>query len=182
MTSHLGIKVDGHEMTLKPDQTIDFEDRNPLFNDAEMFSLPFEPPFDGNRVLFKNMDDINSDMRPVDLEHKKALVIADGLPFRSGVIVTQEDDTLDSGLSINIDASTRSFDDLIGDLKCQDIPVKDKLQIGEKIGNVDVSVTYKYKVDADVAGRASAKKIAPMWQSGRASVIIPTGNPSQCRR
>lgn len=150
MTSHLAIKVDGHEMTLKPDQTVDFEDRNPLFNDTEMFSLPFEPPFDGNRVLFKNMDDINSDMRPIDLEHKKAQVIADGLPFRSGVIVTQEDDTLDGGLSINIDASTRSFDDLIGDLKCQDIPVKDKLQIGEKIGNVNVSVTYKYTVEADI--------------------------------
>ena len=150
MKSHLAIIVDGKELALKPDQSIDIEDRNPLFNDTEMFSLPIEIPFTNNRGLLKNLDAIDSDMRPVDMEHRKAQIIADGLPLRSGVTVVQEDETLKDSISLNIDASTRSFDNLIADLKCQDIPVKDKLQIGEKIGNVNVSVTYQYTVEADI--------------------------------
>ena len=74
MHSHLAIKIDGQELALKPDLSIDFEEKNPLFNDAEMFSYPFEMPFDGNRVLLKNMDDVDSDLRPVDIERKKAVV------------------------------------------------------------------------------------------------------------
>ena len=147
MHSHLSIKIDGHELALKPDLSIDFEEKNPLFNDAaEMFSYPFEAPFDGNRVLLKNMDDVDSDLRPVDIERKKAVVYAEGLPVRSGVIITQEDETLKSGMSMNIDASTRSFKDLIGDLECCDVPLKDEIQVGEKIGNVHVEATYSYRV------------------------------------
>lgn len=146
MHSHLAIKVDGHELALKPDLTIDIEDKNPLFNDTEMFSYPFEMPFDGNRVLLKNMDDPDSDLRPVDIERKPVVVISEGLPVRSGVVITQEDETLESGMSMNIDASTRSFDDLIGDLECRDVPLKDEIQIGEKIGNVHVSASYSYTV------------------------------------
>lgn len=146
MHSHLAIKIDGHELALKPDQSIEFEEKNPLFNDTEMFSYPFEMPFDGNRVLLKNMDDVDSDLRPIDIERKKVVVIAEGLPVRSGIVITQEDETMESGMSINIDASTRSFDDLIGDLECRDVPLKDKIQVGEKIGNVYVEASYSYRV------------------------------------
>ena len=34
---------------------------------------------------------------------------------------------------MNIDASTQSFSELISDLQCRDIPVKDQIIIGEKI-------------------------------------------------
>lgn len=50
-------------------------------------------------------------------------------------------------MSLNIDASKQSFDDLIGDLQCQDVPLKDRIQIGEKIGNIHVEVSYNYQVD-----------------------------------
>lgn len=158
MESHLAIKIDGHDLALKPDQSIDIEDRNPLFNDTEMFSLPIDVPFINNRILLKNLDAVDSDMRPVEMEHRKAQIFAEGLPFRNGVTVVQEDETLTDSISINIDESTRSFNDLIADLKCQDIPVKDKLQIGEKIGNVNVSVTYKYTVEADVGKKDWVKQ------------------------
>ena len=146
MNSHLLIKVDGTDMAMRPGQTLDLEDRNPLFNDTEMFSLPFEAPFENNRSLMKNVDDTDSDMRPIELEHKPAIIFAEGLPLRSGVTVVQEDEKLESGMAMNIDASTRSFDDLIGDLECQDVPLKDAIQVGEKIGNVHVEVAYDYKV------------------------------------
>ena len=150
MNSHLAVKIDGQEMTLLPDQTIDVENRNPLFNDTEMFSYPFNPPFDLNRHLFKNLDDPDSDMRPIVMEHKPAQIFGEGLPLASGVTVVQEDETLTDSMNMNIDASTRSFEDLIGDLECRDVPLKDKIQVGEKIGNVNVSVTYDYEVEADV--------------------------------
>lgn len=150
MKSHLSIKIDGHELALKPGQSIDIEDRNPLFNDTEMFSFPIEVPFIKNRHLLKNLDAIGSDMRPVEMEHRKAQIFSEGLPLRSGVTVVQEEEVIKDAISVNIDASTRSFDNLIANLKCQDIPVKDKLQIGEKIGNVNVSVTYEYKVEMDI--------------------------------
>ena len=147
MNSHLAIKVAGKEMALRPDQTVDFELANPLFNDTEMFSLPFNPPFEQNRHLMKNIDDVKSDVSPMTMEGLSAVVYGEGLPLHSGITVVQEDDELFGGMSLNIDASKQSFDDLIGDLQCQDVPLKDRIQIGEKIGNIHVQVSYDYKVD-----------------------------------
>lgn len=147
MNSHLAIKVAGKEMALRPDQTLDIELANPLFNNTEMFSLPFNPPFEKNRHLMKNIDDVKSDVSPMTMEDLPAVVYGDGLPLHSGVTVVQENDELFGGMSINIDASKQSFDDLIGDLECQDVPLKDRIQIGEKIGNIHVEVSYDYKVD-----------------------------------
>ena len=147
MNSHLAIKVAGKEMALRPDQTVDFELANPLFNDTEMFSLPFNPPFEQNRHLMKNIDDVKSDVSPMTMEGLPAVVYGDGLPLHSGITVVQEDDELYGGMSLNIDASKQSFDDLIGDLQCRDVPLKDRIQIGEKIGNVHVEVSYDYQVD-----------------------------------
>ena len=153
MNSHLSIQINGHELALKPDATLDIEDQNPLFNDVEMFSYPFEMPFRGNRVLVKNVEDVNSDLRPIDFEHQRGIVYAEGIPLRSGTTVIQEDETLESGMSMNLDASTQSFDDLIGDLKCQDVPLKDDIQIGEKIGNVHVKVKYVYEIKVKYEGK-----------------------------
>ena len=147
MKSHLAIKVAGKDMTLRPDQTIDIELANPLFNDAEMFSLPFNPPFEQNRHLMKNLDDVKSDVSPMALEDLPAIVFGDGLPLHSGVTQIQENDELYGGMSMNIDASKQSFDDLIGDLQCRDVPLKDRIQIGEKIGHIHVRVSYDYMVD-----------------------------------
>ena len=84
MKSHLVIKVNGQEMALQPDQSIDFEERNPLFDDVDMFSLPFEVPFAQNRHILKNMDDPDSDARAIDIEHLPVEIIAEGLPMRNG--------------------------------------------------------------------------------------------------
>ena len=147
MKSHLAIKVTGKEMTLRPDQTIDFELANPLFNDTEMFSLPFNPPFEQNRHLMKNIDNVQSDVSPMTMDGLPAVVYGEGLPLHSGITVVQEEEELAGSMSLNIDASKQSFDDLIGDLQCQDVPMKDRIQIGEKIGNIHVQVSYSYKVD-----------------------------------
>jgi len=155
MRSHLELKIDGQWQALKPDQKLSIEEPSPLWNDTPMFSQPFTLPFRSNRALLGNADDPNSDLRAPDFDRKQALIYAEGIPLRSAVTQVQEGEVMADELAINLDASTRSFDDLIGDLKCQDIPMKDRIQVGEKIGNVHVEVKYDYRVTVDYKGKKS---------------------------
>lgn len=140
MNSHLTILINDKPMALPDDFSIDIEDKNPVFNDTEMFSYPFSIPLEGNRWLVKNIDDIRAAVRAVNLEHLPTRIHADGLPFRSGTLVMQDDEEITDSLSMNIDAGTQSFSELISNLDCRDIPVKDTIIIGEKIGNVRVDI------------------------------------------
>lgn len=140
MKSRMTILVDDKEMALPDDFSIDIEDQNPVFNDTEMFSYPFEIPLNGNRWLVKNIEDVHAAVRAINLEHKPARIHVDGLPFRSGTLVMQDDEEITDSLSMNIDASTQSFSDLISSLSCRDIPVKDTIIIGEKISQVRVDI------------------------------------------
>lgn len=140
MNSHITILINDKPMALPDDFSIDIEDKNPVFNDTEMFSYPFSIPLEGNRWLVKNIDDIRAAVRAVNLEHLPTRIHADGLPFRSGTLVMQDEEEITDSLSMNIDAGTQSFSELIGSLECRDIPVKDTIIIGEKIGNVRVDI------------------------------------------
>lgn len=150
MKSHLTILVDDKPTAQSSDFSIDIEDQNPVFNDTEMFSYPFTLPLNGNRWLLKNIEDPRAAIRAVNLEHKPTKIYADGLPFRSGTLVMQDDEEITDSLSMNIDASTQSFSDLIGSLNCRDIPVKDTIIIGEKIGNVRVDIESDPVVKVEV--------------------------------
>ena len=188
MKSHITLKINGNDSTLKPDASIEINDQNPIFNDTEMYTLPFELPFDGNRQFLKNVDSRDSSVRPVEMDGAKAVLYIDGLPFRSGYIVTEDQAKLKNGLSVNIDAKRRSLEDLIGDLDCQDIPVKDRIVIGEKIGNVKVSITYDQNLYAHfkrgdkssssertlrstITGLTPATATTPLSSVGRALII-----------
>ena len=133
MNSHIAITAlkNGKQvpLNLPDDFSIDIDDQNPLFNDNEMFSYPCRMPMEGNRFLLGNIDDPLNIDRPVGLEHTKMRIVVDNQPFRSGTLVTAEDEEIDGALTMNISASDHSIDDLIGDLKCQDIPLKDKILI-----------------------------------------------------
>lgn len=140
MNSHLTIFINDKPMALPDDFSIDIEDKNPVFNDTEMFSYPFSVPLEGNRWLVKNIDDLRAAVRAVNLEHLPTRIHADGLPFRSGTLVMQDEEEITDSLSMNIDAGTQSFSELISNLDCRDIPIKDTIIIGEKIGNVRVDI------------------------------------------
>lgn len=146
MHSHLDIRMRRKSMTLPDDFSISIEERNPLFYDTEMFSLPVPIPLEGNREFVKNIEVPQADVRPMDLEYEPVRIIADGMPFKSGIVKMTEGEDIRDSITLNVDASEQSFDDMIGDLECQDVPLKDKIQVGEKIGNVKVSVNYSYKV------------------------------------
>ena len=157
MNSHIAITAlkDGKQrpLNLPDDFSIDIDDQNPLFNDNEMFSYPCRMPMEGNRFLLGNIDDPTNIDRPVNLEHTKMRIVVDNQPFRSGTLVTSEDEEIDNALTMNISASEHSMQDLIGQLNCRDIPVKDKILIGEKIGNVKCQVNYDFNIKITYDGK-----------------------------
>ena len=46
-------------------------------------------------------------------------------------------------------------------MQCRDVPLKDKILIGEKIGNVNASVSYKYHVKVTYDGKKPDKDVYP---------------------
>ena len=188
MNSKLTILADGKPLALNENASISIELSNPLFNDVEMFSYPVELPLEGNRHFLKNVDDVSSDIRPISYEHTPMQIIADGVPFASGTAIIQEDERLKDSLSLNIDASTQSFSDLISDLKCNEVPIpskyKDQLLIGEKIDEVNVSVEYNTEVVIKYEGKKSNKKYASAGDGITTSVFSPQAlgfsYPAQC--
>ncbi len=188
MNSKLTILADGKPLALNEDASISIELSNPLFNDVDMFSYPVEIPLEGNRRFLKNVDDVNSDIRPVSYEHTPMQIIADGVPFASGTAIIQEDERLEDSLSLNIDASTQSFSDLISDLKCNEVPIpskyKDQLLIGEKIDKVDVSVKYNTDVVIKYQGKKGNKKYGSVGEDTIEASFSPQAlgfsYPAQC--
>ena len=142
MHSHLEIKVNGKSLVLPDDLSLSVEEKNPLFNDVTFFSYPMQLPVEGNREVLKNIADRNSSMRAMDLEHADARILADGLPLNHGQVITQDNSEIKSTFDFNIDAQQQSFSDLIGDLECRDVRVKDDLCIGEQIGKIAVRYNY----------------------------------------
>lgn len=176
MNSHLSILINDKPVALPDDFSIDIEDQNPVFNDTEMFSYPFSIPLDGNRWLVKNIEDVHAAMKAVNMEHLPVRINADGLPFRSGTLVMQDDEEITNSLSMNIDASTQSFSELISDLQCRDIPVKDQIIIGEKIGNVRVDIwsTPKVTVSLHSDGKKGGNNVTKIITANplRASKVL----------
>lgn len=142
MHSHIDIEVSGHSMALPQDQSIDVTDKNPMFNEVEMHTYPAELPFDYNRAVFKNIEARDSALRVADVDNQPARLVIDGLPLRTNILHVQEDTVLKDRIAVNFDSRTKSFKDMIADLRCRDVPVDDDILIGEKIG--DISVTYRY--------------------------------------
>ncbi len=173
MNSHIAIYSNGKPLNLPEDFSIDIDDQNPLFNDNEMFSYPVRMPFEGNRFLLGNMDDPMNINRPVEKEHTKMRIVVDNMPFRSGTLVTSEDEEIDDALTMNISASEHSITDLIGDLSCRDIPLIDKIKIGEKIGAVTASINYKYHVKVTWDGKKGDTDVYPDTQTSGDVVFTP---------
>lgn len=148
MTSHIEIEVEGKPLDLPDNFSLDITEENPLFHDSiAMHSDPVQASIEGNRDVFQNVEDPQSDMRPISLENKEALIRVGGFPFRSGVVKVQEGEELTDSFSFNIDQSAQTLDDLIGDMKCQDVPLLDKIPIGEKISQVKVDLRADVRVD-----------------------------------
>lgn len=136
MHSHLDIQINGQSLVLPDDFSLSVSEQNPMFNDVSFFSYPANIPTKGNMAVLKNIAHRDSDMRAMDLEHADARITADGLPLNSGQVITQDGSEIKDTFEFNIDAQQQSFSELIGNLDCQDVAVKDRLLIGQQIGRI----------------------------------------------
>ena len=189
MQSRLTLLANNQPLTLTEDFSISVEMRNPMFYDMEMFSYPVVLPLYGNRHLLKNLGDRNSDVRPVDYEHTPMEIIVDGVPFASGAAVIQEGEVVGDSITLNMDESAQSFQDLIGDLKCNEVEIpekyRDSLLIGEKIDEVNVQVTYNTDVVITYQGKKADSKMGSVGSGYKtASTFSPQAlgfsYPAQC--
>lgn len=176
MNSKLVILANQKPLALTNDFSISLELSNPLFNDNEMFSYPVDVPLEGNRHILKNIDSSDSDLRPVSYEHTPMQIYADGVPFVSGTAVMSDDEEVKDSLSFNIDASTQSFDDLISDLKCNEVEIpsryQEQLLIGEKIDDVNVQVIYNTDVVIKYEGKKGDTKYGSVGNGMRTSTTF----------
>ena len=143
MHSHLAIIGKSGPLAMKPDSSVTITEKNPMFNDVEMFSHDFPLPLDGNRHLVQNLENVNSKMRAVDMEGERLQIVIDGVPMRSAVLKVQENVRVTDSIDVNLDATNRTFKDMIQDLRCRDVDIPDDILIGEKIGDVQLNINYR---------------------------------------
>lgn len=144
MHSQLDIQVNGKSLVLPDDFSLSVEESNEIFNDGRSFSYPVIIPTKGNAAILKNISHIDSDTRISDLDHIDARVFADGLPLNAGQVITQSQTEIGKEFAFNIDDKNKSLSELVNDLTCRDIPVKDNIVIGEKIGTLNFSGYVDY--------------------------------------
>lgn len=173
MNNHLSIQIDGKFVALAGDTSIDIEDVNPYLNDSEeTWSWSFNLPIDGNRELFGNVDTIESDNRLVEIENKPMTVFVDGIAFRSGKVATSEDQEIVDTISVSMSSNAKSLADYISDLQCKDIPVRDKIKIGEMIGNVSCAFSGSIKLETKKSGKTGFLT----WSSEKRKTDLGTNN------
>lgn len=153
MNEHLALKIRGKYANLPEDFSIDIEDVNPIFNDYESYSFDAPLPIESNRHILKDIDNVRSTKRLIDLENESIQVIAGGIPFRTGRLQTSEGEVIDDTITFSMVSSAHTIQDMIADLQCRDIPVKDKIQIGEMIGNVFAEIKFRWYVKTQSKGK-----------------------------
>ena len=140
--SRLSLKINNKFVNVPEDLSIDFEDVNPLFNDYESFAAEIDLPIEPNREFFADMDTIQSDKKVLSIDNLPMQIIVDGVPYRSGKSQTAESETIEDTINLQMVQSMLTLEDMIANLTCQDVPVKDKIKIGEMVGNLKVEVSY----------------------------------------
>ena len=152
--SHLSVKINNHYLTVPEDFSVDFEDVNPLWNDYESFAADIELPVEPNRAVLTDVDTVQSDTRLSSIDGQPMQLIIDGLPFRSGKAQAQEGESITDTVMLSMSQTSETLDDIVANLNCREVPVKDKIQIGEKIGNVRVELSFKSQLRIEVSNYA----------------------------
>ena len=139
---HISVKINDKFVSIKEDFSVDFEDVNPLFNDYESFAADIELPIENNRSILLDSDTIQSDSRLIQLDDSPVCIYLGGNIFREGVVQTQDGEVVSDSVMIQMRSTSKTLDELCSDLNCREVPVKDKIQIGEKVGNIRVEISF----------------------------------------
>lgn len=169
MREHLSIKIKDKFAVLPEDFSIDVEDVNPIFNDYETFSFDASLPIEPNRHILSNIDSVRSDKRMVEMENNVVQIIVDGVPFRSGNLQTNEGEQIQDDITFSMVSSTRTITDMVANLQCRDVPVKDLIQIGEMVGDVKVDLDFEWRYYVHYKYNDMSVSTACKWQKSSTS-------------
>ena len=126
---------------LPQDVSISIEEQNPLFSDSGSFSYPIELSISHNRELFKSIDSPQGRIRPQDLDGLPFELWYDGMMLLYGSTETDEDIDIDEDkCSINLVSGNGDFQSKIDGMKCTDVPLMDKVELGYAWTNIYVGV------------------------------------------
>lgn len=144
------IKINGGWLTLPEDFSISLEQDNPLFNDEETFSFPFEIPISPNRTLLGNVGDPFGAQTLNALDGITAELWCDGILMYRGVLeVDDEVDFDEDTLPVTFMAGNSDFNSRLEDMNAQDVPLKDTIKIGTSIPKLHCKVNYQGEVVAE---------------------------------
>lgn len=143
------IFIDGEwkALYLQSGTSISMEHRSWVFDTESCgaFSYPFELNIEANKHLFGSTSDIHGEKLRKVLKGLKARVYFSGTPFFSGTIRLDDEITVEDGyINIEIANGHQSFADMIEDMNCQDVEVKDKVCVGTVAEKIDITVYLKY--------------------------------------
>lgn len=157
MAGYLRVTIDDIDLVLAEDTSIDIVMKNPYLNDGiETYTYQFSVPIDGNRALFADIDNPDSDFRLTSIEGHPMAIYISGVLFAHGKVAIIDEQTIVDKVDISMTSNKKQIGDLIGDITLQDLvfPDKDKpsLWIGQKIGDIGVmnGSTSRYGVHAQL--------------------------------
>lgn len=162
MDSHIALRIarTGEQLVLPSDFALDIEEQNPYWNDGGMFTYPGSVPTEENADWLKVIQTLRSAVRIQQLEQdgdgKDVLVdiLVDGVPYRQGRIRFDDEQEIDGSIGFSIESVVKSIGDLVADLNCRDVPVKDDVLVGEMLNSIHVEAryhrTYTIKAKSDI--------------------------------
>lgn len=143
----LALKIGDQWARLSRGTSITITEKSSVFDDGNAFSIPFQLNAEMNRHLLGNATEVSGVSFYEAIDRKPAVLYVQGIPMFHGVVrLDSEEATLEDGcIDINLESGNLTLDDLIADMNCRDVPLKDKIVLGEKLDDRYIYPTEKGK-------------------------------------
>ena len=179
MTSHLRVTIDDIDLVLNEDTSISIELKNPYLNDGiDTYTYPFDVPLEGNRELFGDLDNPDSDLRLSRIQGHPMSIYVDGVLFASGKVAVIDEQTITDHVSISMTSNKKQLKDLFGDLGLRDLqfPIDHQrdLKIGEMIGDIELHVDSEAQYTTAATFVQQPYGFGIVWTVGRYERIAQT--------
>ncbi len=141
----LALKIGEQWAKLAAGTSITITEKSPVFNDGNAFSIPFRLNAEMNRHLLGNATEVEGISFYEAIDRKPATLYVQGIPLFYGVIrLDSEEAAMEDGyIEVNLESGNLTFNDRIDGMNCRDVPLKDKLYIGEKLNERNIYVSER---------------------------------------
>ena len=131
----LALKIGEQWAKLAAGTSITITEKSPVFNDGNAFSIPFQLNAEMNRHLLGNATEVEGISFYEAIDRKPATLYVQGIPLFYGVIrLDSEEAAMEDGyIEVNLESGNLTFNDRIDGMNCRDVPLMDKIILGEKL-------------------------------------------------